>query len=357
MKQISPAENPSQGGRYPSVFSNVYKKAEKELFLGGLRYNTTIDEIWDAFSKFGTVASVRLKRYKDGSCKGFGFLKFKRTSSAMRVINIRFVDLSNCRVECFEALPKHQAKVALSECISRKIHFEHNDNDVTEQDLYLYFSTFGRIQKLYFSESVSQDIYKGAITFTFQQPVKEILRERHQIKSSPIIVRPATSKYEKFQKFQFKYCDKDGISSTEPFLKEALNLNERFENSPKQTSSKSSYIQSYEKWSPKSTNISFYEVQSIASGNYVFHVRQSPLVKFSTMKPSGNPLPSYFKQTSINQRNAFSTPQSSIRKNLRQSCGKALVAGEKWHNHDTLAKLSNSQGNSSIYRTCFQENF
>lgn len=49
-----------------------------KLFVGGLPFSTTDDELADAFSQFGTVASAKVITDRDtGRSKGFGFVEFE----------------------------------------------------------------------------------------------------------------------------------------------------------------------------------------------------------------------------------------------------------------------------------------
>jgi len=49
-----------------------------KLFVGGLPFATTDDELKDAFAAHGTVASATVVRDRDsGRSKGFGFVEFE----------------------------------------------------------------------------------------------------------------------------------------------------------------------------------------------------------------------------------------------------------------------------------------
>jgi RNA recognition motif-containing protein len=49
-----------------------------KLFVGGLPFSTTDDELKDAFSAHGTVASAVVIRDRDsGRSKGFGFVEYE----------------------------------------------------------------------------------------------------------------------------------------------------------------------------------------------------------------------------------------------------------------------------------------
>lgn len=49
-----------------------------KLFVGGLPFSTTDDELSDSFSQFGTVASAKVITDREtGRSKGFGFVEFE----------------------------------------------------------------------------------------------------------------------------------------------------------------------------------------------------------------------------------------------------------------------------------------
>jgi len=49
-----------------------------KLFVGGLPFSTTDDELREAFAKFGAVASARVVTDREtGRSRGFGFVEFE----------------------------------------------------------------------------------------------------------------------------------------------------------------------------------------------------------------------------------------------------------------------------------------
>jgi len=59
----------------------------RKLYVGGLSYDTTEDQLREAFAKFGAVesATVIKDRYSDRS-KGFGFVEMSSNSEAEEAI-------------------------------------------------------------------------------------------------------------------------------------------------------------------------------------------------------------------------------------------------------------------------------
>ena len=60
----------------------------KKLYIGGLPYSTTEDELRTKFSEFGAVASAVVITDKfSGRSKGFGFVEFENDADADKAIS------------------------------------------------------------------------------------------------------------------------------------------------------------------------------------------------------------------------------------------------------------------------------
>ncbi len=61
----------------------------KKLYIGGLPYNTTQDELRDAFSKAGAVSSATIITDKmTGRSRGFGFVEMENDGDADKAIEM-----------------------------------------------------------------------------------------------------------------------------------------------------------------------------------------------------------------------------------------------------------------------------
>ena len=61
----------------------------KKLYVGGLPYSTTDQELRDAFAQAGNVASVAIIMDKmSGRSKGFGFVEFASDEDAQKAIDM-----------------------------------------------------------------------------------------------------------------------------------------------------------------------------------------------------------------------------------------------------------------------------
>ena len=70
------------------AFGDVRSAPSKVLFVGNLSWNTTEDALWDAFSEYGEVSSIRLVTDREtGKPKGYGYIEFGVVDSAQKAIN------------------------------------------------------------------------------------------------------------------------------------------------------------------------------------------------------------------------------------------------------------------------------
>jgi len=70
------------------AFGDVRGAPSKVLFVGNLSWNTVEDTIWDAFSEYGEVSSVRLPTDREsGRPKGYGYIEFSAVDSAQKALD------------------------------------------------------------------------------------------------------------------------------------------------------------------------------------------------------------------------------------------------------------------------------
>jgi len=78
-----------------------------KLYVGGLPYSTTQDELRDAFSQAGAVASASIIMDKmTGRSRGFGFVEMENDADAQKAIEMwNGKDFSGRRLTVNEAKP------------------------------------------------------------------------------------------------------------------------------------------------------------------------------------------------------------------------------------------------------------
>ncbi|RWS13619.1 Heterogeneous nuclear ribonucleoprotein D-like protein [Dinothrombium tinctorium] len=111
----------------------------RKLFLGGLSWDTTEDDIRSYFGKFGTIIDVSIKYDAvTGNPRGFGFITFaedaidKVLSTVPHLLNNKVVD------------PKR----AKSRPMCKKIFVGGVDANVSEEDIKSYFSQYGTVKAI-----------------------------------------------------------------------------------------------------------------------------------------------------------------------------------------------------------------
>src|SRR5271156_3558337 len=82
----------------------------KKLYVGGLPYSTTDDELRDAFSQAGAVSSVSILMDKmTGRSRGFGFVEMENDADAQKAIEMwNGKDFGGRKLTVNEAKPMEQ---------------------------------------------------------------------------------------------------------------------------------------------------------------------------------------------------------------------------------------------------------
>lgn len=83
----SPDVGPNREKR-AQAFGDTRSAPSKVLFVGNLSWNIVEDTLWDAFSEYGEVSSVRLPTDREtGKPKGYGYIEFGAADSAQKAID------------------------------------------------------------------------------------------------------------------------------------------------------------------------------------------------------------------------------------------------------------------------------
>jgi polyadenylate-binding protein len=66
---------------------------EANLFVKNLPVNTTPKEVYDLFSKYGNIISIKLKQNNNGECLGYGYVNYDNLESAQKALeNLNNID-------------------------------------------------------------------------------------------------------------------------------------------------------------------------------------------------------------------------------------------------------------------------
>lgn len=122
------------GGGRPQDFDE-----DRKLFLGGLSWDTTEEDLQDYFGQFGQVSNVSIKyNAATGNPRGFGFITFANDDSIEAVLNSGPHTVKNKQIDPRKAKSKLNANL-------KKIFVGGVDSSMTEDELRDYFSRFGRV--------------------------------------------------------------------------------------------------------------------------------------------------------------------------------------------------------------------
>ena len=82
----------------------------KNLYVGNLSFNTTADDLREAFSQYGTVASAQVISDREtGRSRGFGFVEMSDgADEAVRALN--GADLQGRNITVNEARPREERR-------------------------------------------------------------------------------------------------------------------------------------------------------------------------------------------------------------------------------------------------------
>ena len=81
---------------------------EKKLFIGGLNYSTTEDQMSEFFSKFGKVSkAIIMKDKMTGNSRGFGFVCFQDLAAVEDCMKAGNLQLGGRLVEAKRSVPRY----------------------------------------------------------------------------------------------------------------------------------------------------------------------------------------------------------------------------------------------------------
>lgn len=165
-----------------------------KLFVGGLHWETTTDELQTYFEQFGRVVDVVLKtNHETGLPRGFGFVAFADPASVDRVLEVGTHLIHGKNID-----PK-RLKQPLALNSSQKIFVGGIDPQMSESSIREYFGQFGTVDELDWPRDRMTNERRRFcfIRFTTNDPVDWLcLRPRHTISGKPVEVKKAVTKIE-----------------------------------------------------------------------------------------------------------------------------------------------------------------
>jgi heterogeneous nuclear ribonucleoprotein A1/A3 len=164
-----------------------------KLFLGGLSWKTTEEEIRDHFSQYGEVTEVIVMRDRiTGRPRGFGFVTFRDEAVADKVVEEAVHTLDGRQIDAKWSVPVHEKPKI------RKIFVGGLAPETTEEQFAEYFRQFGNVAEAQIMQDHTSGRSRGFgfITFQEEDAVDRVFTAgtMHEINGKRVEVKTATPK-------------------------------------------------------------------------------------------------------------------------------------------------------------------
>ena len=97
-------------GFYPAADVFSKKESQMNIYVSNIPYQTTEDELRDAFAGFGSVSSARIIKDKmTGKSRGFGFVEMGNDDEARAALEgMNGAELTGRKINAREARPREE---------------------------------------------------------------------------------------------------------------------------------------------------------------------------------------------------------------------------------------------------------
>merc|ERR1712156_919576 len=162
---------------------------DKKIFIGGLQYNTTKETLMSYFQNFGTLEDVVVIKHPDTQrSRGFGFVTFSSQDEVDACQKNRPHTLDGKQVETKRAVPRgiqgnvaRPARGAGPSSAEHKVFVGGIKEEVDEEDLKTYFSTFGNVKqvKILVDKNTGRKRGFAFVEFDDYDPVHKCILQRN----------------------------------------------------------------------------------------------------------------------------------------------------------------------------------
>ena len=139
-----------KGGRFDDDEENDPESLSmRKLFIGGLNYSTTEEEMREHFEQFGTLEDCVVMKFNDsGRSRGFGFVTYTEASMLDCCQNNRPHNLGGKTLETKRATPRRDSGKPEAQMSVKKIFIGGLSDEMEDDDIKDYFTQFGQIMNV-----------------------------------------------------------------------------------------------------------------------------------------------------------------------------------------------------------------
>lgn len=135
---------------------------DRKIFVGGISWEVSQDELKEYFSRFGTVTDCTLKTDPNtGRSRGFGFVQFSDVSSVDRVLAEKPHELKGKTID-----PKRARAMGGKEPV-KKIFVGGLDINMSEEEVKEYFAQYGQVETIELPFDRTKGTRRGFCFITF----------------------------------------------------------------------------------------------------------------------------------------------------------------------------------------------
>lgn len=171
------------------------KNEDRKIFVGGIPYDVTDQELIQHFTKFGEVVSANVKIDRaTGRSRGFAFVEFANVEGCQRALQQREQQIKNKQIEVKPAKSHENKKVFIGGIPA----------DLTEDELCKHFANFGKIEEIEWPTDKVTKQHRNFAFIVFEEETsadKAATLQKHQLRDRECDVKKAVPRSRRMNPF------------------------------------------------------------------------------------------------------------------------------------------------------------